>query len=790
VPPLGNAGDAGAAAASTVTLEEHLTSPGQAVGTIAYMSPEQVRAKELDTRTDLFSFGAVLYEMATGTLPFRGDSTALIFESILNRAPVAPVRLNPDLPPKLEEIINKCLEKDRNLRYQHAADIRTDLQRLKRGTESSKSGVMVEKPPVDWNRRIARTAGILVLIVAAFLVGYFVLRHPARLTDKNTMVLADFANTTGDPVFDGALRQGLSAQLEQSPFLNLISDQQIAQTLSLMAQPKDARLTPELAREICQRTASAAVLVGSIAQVGTEYLLTLRAINCSNAESLAGAEAQASDKNHVLEALGNVSSDIRKKLGESLATVQQFNTPLAQATTPSLEALQAYSLGSQALSAWNVPAAISLFQKATELDPNFAMAYLALGTAYKSLSGGENTLAADDIRKAYQLRAGVSERERYGIEASYHFNVTGDLQKAQQILEAYVQAYPSDSWSYNELGEIHQTLGQYDKALSEYQESARLAKILPVYGNLAVVYTRLELPDRVPAVRDEAKANLGSFPADIDYFLAFLQGDRASMQQHLTFAEGKSGLENQLLGAEADTEAYSGRLEESRAYSRQAIASAERAHEKEAAAAHEVNVALREALFGYQREARQQAASALRSSKGRNVQYSAALALALTGDVAGTQTLVHDLSRRFPEDTIVQFNYLPVLQAQIALDRKDALKAVEALQSATPFELGAGGPIMGPIPLYPVFIRGIAYLAANQSREGISEFQKILDHRGIVLNSPVGALAHLQIGRAYAMVGDTTKAKAAYQDFLTLWKDADPDIPILKQAKAEYAKLQ
>jgi eukaryotic-like serine/threonine-protein kinase len=381
-PVLANLGADAVMAQSTLSLEEHLTSPGTTLGTVAYMSPEQVRAKELDARTDLFSFGAVLYEAATGTLPFRGESSGVIFKAILDAAPTPAVRLNPDVPPKLEEIINKALEKNRNLRYQHASEIRTDLQRLKRDTDSGKSAAVTETATDAWNRRVLWITGALVVVVAAVVASYFLFRRPAKLTEKDTVVLADFVNTTGDPVFDGTLRQGLSSQLEQSPFLNLLSDDRLGQTLSLMGKPKDTRLTPELARELCQRTASTAVLDGSIAQVGTQYLLTLKAVNCSNGESLASTQAQVGDKNRVLDALGKATSEIRSKLGESLSSVQRFDTPLEQATTPSLEALKAYSLGQEVLGEKGDPAAaVPLFERAVRLDPNFAVAYAALGTS-------------------------------------------------------------------------------------------------------------------------------------------------------------------------------------------------------------------------------------------------------------------------------------------------------------------------------------------------------------------------------------------------------------------------
>ena len=775
----------------TASEPEQLTRLGSAIGTLAYMSPEQVRGEELDVRTDLFSTGAVLYEMATGVLPFRGETSGVVAEAILNRTPVAPVRLNPDLSPELEKIITKALEKEKKPRYQNAAEIRADLQRLRLNLESArlplaKKGELSGGIGKLWRVIVPATMVLAVLAVGA----YFYLHRSPKLTDKDTIVLADFTNTTGDPVFDGTLRQGLAVQLEQSPFLTLVSEQQVQQTLRMMKQPSDARLTPEIAQEICQRTNSAAVLLGSVAQIGTQYSLILKAMNCSNGESLTSTEAQANDKSHILEALGNASSEIRKKLGESLVTVHKFDTPLTQSTTSSLEALQAYSLGYKALTGrGDFATTIPMFRQAIKLDPNFAMAYVRLGASYWNL--GESTLATENTRKGFNLRASASDRERLWIESHYYLLVTGDLEKAQRVFEVLVQTYPRDWEARNELGFVYGARGKYDQALAELREARRLYPESGLtYFNLAGTYIAMNRLEEARATAAEAKVkNLDSpFLPVIFYQLAFLQNDVAGMEQQVAFGEGKPVLEDALLGFEANTAAYSGRLEKARALSRQAIAVAEQAEEKETAAAYEAGAALREALFGNKREARQLAASALRLSTGRDVQYVAAVALVLAGDVARARALADDLGTRFPEDTIVQFNYLPTLHAQLALSRNQASNAIDVLQAAGPYELSAVVAI--PLPLCPAYVRGLAYQAAHRNRDAVSEFQKIVDHRGLVWNSPIGPLAHFQMSRAYAMQGDTAKARAAYQDFFTLWKDADPDIPILKQAKTEYAKLQ
>jgi DNA-binding winged helix-turn-helix (wHTH) protein/Flp pilus assembly protein TadD len=652
------------------------------------------------------------------------------------------------------------------------------------GDNRGKAGDHPRKFP--WKTIVAAVAVVLV-VAAGFLWRSLRGRH---LTEKDTIVLGNFANSTGDAVFDGTLREGLSVELEQSPFLSLVSEQQIHQTLRMMGQPANARLTPETAREVCQRTSSAAALDGSIVLIGTRYNLILKAVNCVNGDLLASTEAQANDKSHVLDALGKAASEMRSRLGESLSSTQKYNTPLEQATTPSLEALQAYNLGWQAFFAHgDNGAAVSFFQRAAQLDPNFAMAYWGMAQTYAHF--GEATLGVESGRKAYELRERLSELERLKIECD---DSAGDnnLLKAMRSCELGAKMYPRDAFFHEDLGMYLDSLGRYEAGLKEDLEAVRLAPYNAYYcGTVVYAYLLMNRVQDAEATAKEAPTKCVVYPALIFYDIAFYRDDAAEMARQVGRATGAPGVEDLLLAEDADTAAYFGHLGKARELSRRAADSAELAAENETAAGYYAVSALREALFGDATKARQRATVAKRSSTGRDVDYGVALALAYAGDATRGQALADDLGKRFPEDTLVQFNYLPALRAKLALLHANPQQALDILKVAAPYELGLPAVGIYNWPnLYPVYVRGEAYLAAHQGSEAAAEFQKILDHRGIVSNEPIGALARLQLGRAYAMQGDTAKSHAAYQDFLTLWKDADPDIPILKEAKAEYAKLQ
>jgi eukaryotic-like serine/threonine-protein kinase len=779
-------------------LVEPISIVGVISGTPSYMSPEQIRGDDLDTRADVFSMGLLLYEMATGQKAFPGNTGGVIIEAILSRPPAAVRSVNPEIPEVLEVIINKAIEKDKDRRYRSAAELRSDLQLLRRGYESGHTAsslllATAGMKQLPWTKRNKwAIPGIAAAVIAVMAIGGWIydMRRAHELSETDTVVLADFTNKTGDAVFDDALRQGLAVQLEQSPFLSLVSDQRTRQTLQLMGKPAETKLTPEIARELCTRTASKAFLSGTISSLGTQYVLGISAVNCQTGDTLAQEQVTADSKEHVLTALGAAATKLRERLGESLKTVNMLATPIEQATTPSLEALQAYSMGRSTMVAQgDYAAAVPLFQRAIRLDPNLAMAYASLGTTYHNL--GEKELAAQNTRLAYELRAKVSDREKFYIESHYHHFVSGDLEKARQVYELWGQTYPREAVPPMNLGVVYQTLGQYEKSLQQFREALRLApNDVLNYGNLFTVLVNMNRIKEAQAAAEEAASKKLDSP-DMRlarYQVAFLQDDETQMSEQVKWAANRPGDATVLLYYQADTAAYLGQLNKARELSRQAVAAAQRAGRQERAAGCEAAAALREALFGNGAEAKRFATSALNRSNGRDIHFVAGLALAMVGDRDRAVQFADALKSRFPDDTIVQFNYLPTMYGEIALYDGDPARAIDLLRAATPYELGLAGSSSYSTYLYPVFVRGQALLANHQGDAAAAEFQKILNWPGVVINEPIGVLAHLGLARARAMNGEGAEARKSYGDFLTLWKNADSGFPLVSAVRAEAPK--
>jgi serine/threonine protein kinase/tetratricopeptide (TPR) repeat protein len=786
----------------------YLTRPGTMVGTVAYMSPEQVRATDVDTRTDLFSFGAVLYEMACGKVPFAGSSSGEICGAILHVTPPPASQVNPQLLGEIEAIINKALEKDRNLRYQHAADVRTDLQRLKRDTDAgrvqSTSSALVGASGRHAAKKNLWKIVVPSLVVAAALIAgiaYYRSQRTNPLTEKDTIVIADFANSTGDPVFDDALKTALSISLRQSPFLNVLSDSDVASTLQQMTFPPDTRVLPQIARELCLRTRSKAYVTGAIASLGSEYVMSLKVIKCQSGDPLVQQQVTVSAKEKVLDTLGKITSKLRQELGESLATVQRFDVPLEYATTNSLEALKAYSLGQKLNREESSSAALPYDQRAIQLDPNFAMGYTALGVDYYNLA--QPARAREYFTRAYQLRERASERERLAITATYYRDVTGELEKAAQSYQERIESYPRLAQTYGDLGLLFAALGQYDRAIQITRQGMLLSHdYVADYSNLAnytLATQRFKDTERILHEAESQKLD-DYILHNARYILAFFVDDEATLRQEQQWFSGRQE-ENVLLSLASDTEAYRGHLMNARTLTKESVASAIRSDNKESGAIWFANAALREAAYGDNAQARRAASSALKlAPASQGVESEAALALAMAHDVPRADSLAQELEKKFPLDTQVQSLWLPAIKQQLALVDKTSVTVPAALQGDSAIQFGQISFVTNISCLCPVYVRGEAYLAAGQGKEAAAEFQEIIDHSGIVWNCWTGALAHLGVARANALQASRSqgadadaarvRALAAYKDFLTLWKDADPDIPILKQAKAEYAKLQ
>jgi serine/threonine protein kinase/DNA-binding winged helix-turn-helix (wHTH) protein/tetratricopeptide (TPR) repeat protein len=766
--------------ATEVRGDTTVTRLGVAMGTAGYMSPEQVRGEKLDARTDLFSFGLVLYEMATGVRAFAADTATVVQDAILNAIPVPACQRNPRLPAKLEKIVNHAIEKDRERRYQGASEIASDLQLLAVGrgqdADGSKSG---KRAPWAWT-----IAALIAAVTVTGIVRYETSKAHAKLTDKDFVVIADFDNRTGDAIFDDTLHQGLTTQLEQSPFLNLVSAQRINQTLQEMRRHPGEHLTLDIAREVCKRAGGKAVVTGAIAPLRDQYVLTISVAECNFGKVLTEVQARASNRNDVLKALSTAAVELRSKLGESLDSIDKYATPLEEATTSSLEALKAYSLGWKVKNTDGNVAALPLFRRAVELDPQFAMAYAVM-------AGSSDGQYAEDASKAYALRDKVSQRERFYIETHYCMDAIGDLERAKPVFKMWQETYPRDLAPYVNLGYIYYLLGDVENSLEEAQKAVALGLgRWQAYLNLASSYELLNRLEEAEAVYDQAqKLKGGANLVEEYYVIAFLKGDKEGMSEAAASAMGKP-MEDALLGDRANTEAWYGRMRSARELTARAVLSARQIDKIENASIHEAMEAMSEAEVENSTFADSAARRALSLTPARDTRGLAALAMARAGDTAGAETLADEFDKHFPADTLMQKYWIPTIRAAVALRRKNPRKAVDQLQVARAVELGGGEP-----RLLPAYVRGQAYLMLGDGKSAVAEFQKFIDHYGLVGNLPWGALARLQLARAYAIEARTNptyraKASATYQNFLILWKDADLDIPVYKQAKAEYAKLQ
>jgi serine/threonine protein kinase/tetratricopeptide (TPR) repeat protein len=805
------------------TLSFINTDSNVVLGSPSYMSPEQARGLAIDARSDIFSLGLILYEMAVNRRPFEGETSFDVIASILNKDPVPLTELSPEIPETLNQIVMKMLGKDREERYQSAVKLIHDLRGLKYRVEhaldtpqpghsldayatreiSVAPSVTVKDatpaslgiitiPTGSISQHLYSTikqhklvTGILTLVaVLTLAVFVFYPRQSLTLNERDTVLLADFANNTGDVVFDGTLRQALAVQLEQSPFLSIFSDERIRETLRYMNRSQEERLTVPVAREICQRQGLKALLTGTISSFGSHYVISLEAMNAYTGDAIARQQVEAESKEKVLTALGKATSNLREKLGESLRTVEKFDAPIEQATTSSLEALKAYSLGNEQQGRGNYLEAIPRYRRAIELDPEFALAYARLAVAYDN--SRQTELAAEYATKAFEKRERVSEREKLFISWRYYSVASRELDKAIEVLELWKQTFPRNPEPPNTLSFYYSQIGQFDKAISEAREGISLSpnRTQP-YSNLAIALMCLNRFDEAKAVYQQAMAQ-GLDSTGFHWGLyqsGFAQGDASLMQQQVSWLSGRSN-EYEAVDWQAKTSAFAGQLTRAKEFSNHAIDLAERGNLKEVAAQFTTHAALREAITGKCQTAPSEVSKAIALAKTNTTVVEGAFVLALCGDSNQAMNLLNEQYKRYPKDTLLNMIWLPTVKAIIELRRNNPAGVIPLLQPAQQYESGY-------IAAYwPTYIRGLAYLKMQQGQQAATEFQKILSSGGVNMNTNLYSLARLGLARALAISGNQAESRKAYEEFLRIWKDADANIPVLQEARAEYEKLK